>query len=176
MGRPGGKHLPRRLMNRPLGQGKIQGTRSRVEGDKRTELRQAASMLRRYVGRSHRRAQCIRRKRPAFRSLYSDRRSAFQWPSGTRLDFVGRGRVAAHHTGISDRQRSLTRSGISIATGETNGLHQYCRSVTWRSGRRREWLEPSSTSRRYLLHKLMCSQRAGGSRAVSSLITVLPSA
>src|SRR4051812_26227794 len=54
---------------------------------------------------------------------------------------------------------------------KNNDLHGDRCSVVWRSGRRRERLNPSSTSKRYLPYGLMCSYRAGESRAMSSSFT-----
>jgi hypothetical protein len=46
----------------------------------------------------------------------------------------------------------------SDSNGEKNNdLHRDWCSVSWRSGRRRERLNPSSTSKRYLPYGLMCS-------------------
>ncbi len=59
---------------------------------------------------------------------------------------------------------------------KNNDLHPDECSAGGRSGRRRMRLNPSSTSKRYLPYGLMCSYRAGESRAMSSSFTVLPSA
>jgi hypothetical protein len=89
-------------------------------------------------------------------------------PSATRIPELARG------SGTADCDRTARSSD---SNGEKNNdLHWDWCSVGWRSGRNRKRLNPTSTSNRYLPYGLMCSKRAGESRAMSSSFTVRPPA
>ncbi len=68
------------------------------------------------------------------------------------------------------------RGGCDSNGAKNNELHPDGCSPGGRSGRKRLRLNPVSTSKRYLPYGLMCSYRAGESRAMSSSFTVRPSA